>query len=248
MELMKGLMNMSNGKKKKNTEEKIEYLKRGLRALLNANNDFSKTNDEAYLLTIQAQLRGLVATGGKSMHPLILNLSEELNIPLFIYAPPTRAKDKDLVFSTIVGKTWSLKKIEGCEQFTLKKWLGEEVYFAENPQNLKSRNQIIKDTSNFEGGAHYIDETPHIVDTLQRVSFSDGQNNLTKTLLDIAEAVYCLGNILILEYEKSKILKSNFLSEAAIKDRSLQIEIEKERIKNAHSNPNIGFNFGIDMY
>lgn len=239
---------MSNGKKKKTIEDKIEYLKRGIRAMLNANNNYLKTNDDSYLLTIQSQLRSLVATGGRSMHPVLLNLSDELNIPLFIYASPAKVKREKLAFSTLVGKTWSLKKVDGCKQFTLKKWLEEEVYFAENSRKLKSRNQVIKDTSNFEGGAHFIDETPHIVDTLQRVTFSDGQNNLTQTLLDIAEAVYCLGNILVLEYEKNKILKSNFLSEGAIKERTTQIKLEIEKIKNMHSNSSNRLNFEIDMY
>lgn len=191
-------------KKIKSTKDKIEALKIGLRALKNANNHFRETLDSSYMLTIQSQLRGLVGMGGSKMHPLLLNLSSELNIGLELYAFVGRNKKEKLTFSTVIGKTWSPVPVKNFKKMSLEEWLLVDDYFSDTTKQFKNRNQIIKDASNYEGGTHYLEETPHIVDSLQRIKVSN-TDNLNNTLLDIAEAVFYLGHLLIFYWEYKNI-------------------------------------------
>lgn len=139
-------------KKKKSIEDKLGSLKLGLTAMRNANNHFIETNDLAYLLTIQSQLRGLVGMGGAHMQPFLLNLAEEFDIPLEIYSHPKKTNKKGMVFSAIVGKTWSPVNRPGFVKYSLKEWLEVPTFFTDTTKDIKNRNQLIKDTSNYEGG------------------------------------------------------------------------------------------------
>jgi len=214
-------------KLKKNTSKMIEALKLGLNAMKNANNHFQEHWDQSYLLTIQSQLRGLVAIGGKSMHPLLINLSKELHIELEFYAL-TGSDDQKKSSSTVIGKTWSPIPRDGFQKYLLEDWLMVNDFFAFGSMQFKNRNQIIKDTSNFEGGTHYLEETPHIVDSLkkERVGRLD---NLSRTLLDISELVFYLGHLLIIDYE-CNVIKSLKIITKEEQDKKLKdLEYRKQK-------------------
>lgn len=186
-------------KRKKSVEEKIAMLRMGLNALYNANKHFQETKDESYILTIQSQLRGLVGMGGKSMNPFLINLSEELKIDLKLYVLPIPTNN-NISDNMVVGKRWSSTPMEGFEELSLEEWLNRDEYFTRGSMQFKNRNQIIKDASNYEGGTHYLEETPHIVETLNDQNVG-GKTNLISTLIDIGMVVYYLGYLLILEWQ-----------------------------------------------
>lgn len=203
-------------KKIKDLDEKLNKLRTALRALKNANDNYVKTNDEAYLLDIMGRLRALVGVGGPLMQPLLINLANELGIQLELYSrPEIKHKNKNLAASVVAGKTWAVKYYEGFKKFTLSEWLETPFYYADTSKNLKTRNQVIKDVSNNEGGSHYGDETPHIVDSLNRVTISTGSQSIDgvkQVLLDIAPLVYWLGERLLLHHEMNTIEQSVLLS------------------------------------
>lgn len=223
-------------KRIKSTRDKIEALKMGLTALRNANNHFRETTDHSYLLTVQSQLRGLVGIGGKSMHPLLINLSKELEIQLEMYAF-TASLSESRTSSTVIGRTWSSLPINGFIKIKLEDWLLSEDFFAIGSRQFKNRNQIIKDASNFEGGTHYLEEIPHIVESLKGEKIGN-LDNLTATLLDIAEAVFYLGHLLIMKHEYKTIQSLLVIDESEKIKRLIEIKnlLEKHEQRFAEIN------------
>ena len=144
------------------------------------------------------QLRALVAVGGKDMAPLLLNLSEELNIPLELYSMPPKPLKAPigLVASIYGGKTWATKERPGFIKYTLKGWLEAPAYFVNKTRDYRTRNQVIKHISNKEGGAHYDKEIVAVVDNLRRQSRGNNErelNGLQLFLLDVSSLVFWLG-------------------------------------------------------
>lgn len=176
----------------------MKELETSLRALRLANNDFINKKDEAYLLTIMAQLRALVTMGGKDMTPLLLDLSDELLIPLELYSlPPKPLKaPQELVASLYGGKTWSTKDRPDFIKYTLKEWLTAPAYFVDETMDYRTRNQVIKHISNKEGGSHYDKKVAVIIDNLRR-QFRGSQNGeingLQLFLLDVSALVFWIG-------------------------------------------------------
>ncbi len=176
----------------------MKELETSLRALRLANIDFLQKKDDAYLLTIMGQLRALVVTGGNNMTPLLIDLSDELRIPLKLYSmPPKRiSAPKGLVASIYGAKTWATKEHPGFIMYTLKEWLEAPAYFVDKTMDYRSRNQVIKHISNKEGGSHYDKEIVAIVDNLRRQfrGNKDGEiNGLQLFLLDVSALVFWVG-------------------------------------------------------
>jgi hypothetical protein len=233
-------------KKKKSINDKIEDLKKALKAMENANNGFQETKDDSYLLVVESQLRGLVAIGGNFLNPLLVNLSKELNIPLEIYSLEEQKVTNKTTSLLITGKTWSFMPKKGYVKYNLEEWIQVPIYFTDTTRTLKTRNQLIKDLSNSEGGTHYADEIEHIVDTLNRVTISNYNNGTNAALLDIAEAVYWAGIIFINYYNKRQI-ENDCLLQPDIKNKQLsELEnfIPKIKMKaSIDNNPFSGMKF-----
>jgi hypothetical protein len=70
----------------KDIPQRMMELEKAIRALQLANNHFHETQDDAYLLLSQSQLRALICSGGSGMTPLLLDLSDQLVIPLDVSA------------------------------------------------------------------------------------------------------------------------------------------------------------------
>lgn len=224
--------------------QRVEQLKTGLRAMQNANRHFVETRDDAYLLDIMARLRALVGIGGSNMKPLLLQLSEETDIPLTIYSyPPEPEKETGNVVASIFGgKTWSPMPQDGFVKYQLKEWLNTPAYFTDTTKVYKTRNQVIKDIANNEGGSHYSEEIPHIVDTLARQTTGIGNqkiaDGLQMALLDIAPAIYWIGNKLLIELENKEIENNLVLSNdyrkmklQEIQNRIMSLDMEFAALK-----------------
>ena len=155
----------------KGIPHRMSELKRALRALQLANNHFNKTQEDAYLLLTQSQLRALVCSGGSGMTPLLLDLSDQLSIPLELYSVPhqTTIPGPNMVASILGGQTWSPKPHQGMQKCTLKLWLELPAYFVDSTHDYRSREQVLKHISNKEGGAHYDNHVVAIVDCLRRI-------------------------------------------------------------------------------
>lgn len=214
-------------KKTNDLRRRLDQLTTALRGLLIDNNGFIETGDEAYLLGLMSKLRSLVATGGPHLNPLLLDLSKELDIPLEIYAiPPTPATaSKNHVTSLLFGTTWAVRPQAGMIKYTLAEWLLASTYLASETGEYKNRNEVIKNLANTEGGAHYSDKMPYVVDTLYQNVLKTGDratNGVQAALIDMASAVWWLGNRLLILAEIKNLEESHFLSQ-----EHCRTEIEK---------------------
>ena len=222
-------------KKIKSIYVRIEDLKKSVRALSNANRGFVETKDESYLLTLESQVRGLVAIGGEYSNPLLINLSNELGIPLIIYSLPKQKVSENITSLVTIGKTWSLVPRDGFIEYNLEQWMQTEIYFTDTTKQLKTRNQFIKNLSNSEGGTHYSEEVEHIVDTLNRVEISSCNNGTNAALLDIAEAVYWLGELLLIYNDKNQLESDCLLKPEIKKMKLVKLEAHIRRTKEENS-------------
>ena len=145
------------------------------------------------------------------MHPLLINLSEELEIPLAIYSyAPIEEKDTEKTLGiAVIGKTWSTMPCAGFVFYTLKDWMLSPIYYSD--VGYKNRNQIVKDYANNMGPSHYTDEVPHSIETLRRMPMkTEGSphDGVILALCDISEAVLWLGKRLLLLH-KLKLLEAS---------------------------------------
>ena len=179
----------------KDIPQRMMELEKAIRALQLANNHFHETQDDAYLLLSQSQLRALICSGGSGMTPLLLDLSDQLGIPLELYSISHQVNipDPNLAGAILVGKTWSPKLHNGMKKYTLKQWLELPTYYIDSTRDYRTREQVLKHIANKEGGAHYDNQIVAIVDCLKRIS-GGGQNRtyngIQMFLLDISALVY----------------------------------------------------------
>lgn len=183
----------------KDIPQRMTELERALRALQLANNHFNETQDDAYLLLSQSQLRALVCSGGSGMTPLLLDLSDQLGIPLELYSIPHRVTipSPNMAASIIAGKTWSPKPHNGLQKYTLEQWLKLPTYYVDLTHDYRTREQVLKHISNKEGGAHYDIQIVAIVDCLKRITGGAQDrtiwNGIQMFILDVSALVYWAG-------------------------------------------------------
>lgn len=131
------------------------------------------------------------------MSPLLLDLSEQLSIPLEFYSyPPPNPPSSDMLMSVFGGKTWATKFRDGMQKYTLKQWLETPAYFVDSTRDYRTREQVLKHISNKEGGAHYDDKIVAIVDCLRRFSKGNDKHHIDGVqmfLLDVSALIYWLG-------------------------------------------------------
>ncbi len=240
--------------KTKSIKDKIQELDNALNALKNANNHYHKGKDKSYLLNIMAILRSLVALGGKSMHPLLINLSKELNIPLELYSspPPPILKSHKLVGSYQSGKTWTTIKGKGFKKYILEDWLNTSIYFTETSKQYKTRNQIIKDIANNMGGSHYSNKIPHIVDTLKRTLIGNDSytiDGIEMVLIDFAPLVYWLGKRLLLRYQIKELNRISIITLDHKKKKQLELDNKIKKMDEYFHKQNISnANFTLQLF
>ena len=184
--------------KTKDINHRINELEIALRALKFAVGHFNQTKDEAYLLDIMGRLRALIAIGGKDMNPLILDLAEELNIPLefYSYSPKSVKAGLEVVFSAYGFKTWAVKDQPGLRRYTLQEWLEVPAWFVDSTKDYRTRNQVLKHISNKEGGSHYDKKIADIVDCLRR-QMGSTYDGLQFFLMDMSALVFWQGTRMI---------------------------------------------------
>ena len=130
----------------KSLEYRLSELSLAIRALTNASEHFNKTKDEAYLLDVMGRLRALVAFGGPTMNPLLLDLADEREVALEMYSTqpkPQKAPD-GLLAHAYGSKTWAVYPSNGMQKYELRDWLNAPAYYVDSTKNFRSRNQIIK--------------------------------------------------------------------------------------------------------
>ncbi len=185
----------------KSVEYRVKELNRALKALMNANNNFDTTHDDSYLLTTEAQLRGLVCRTRKNK-PLLLELAKELKLPLDFYSapPPSNPPPPDLAIHITMGKSWSVKPRRLLIKYTLDEWLSTPAFFTDSSREYQPRNAILERIANKDGGTHYDEKIDPIVDYMQRQTLSIGDKHfdgIQLFLLDISALVYWQGSRLI---------------------------------------------------
>ncbi len=189
---------------KKDINYRINELKTALKAIEYGIEAFHKNQDDAHLLGVKATLRALVAIGGRTMTPLLLDLASEVNVPLEFYSrPPEENNNINPNVKTariLTGKSWSINPQQGLQKYTLYEWLKSPSYFISKSQEFRSRNDVLRQISESEGGAHFDKNIKIIVDELQRQSGSR-YNGIQFFLVDISALVYWLGQSLIITYE-----------------------------------------------
>ena len=178
----------------KDIHYRLTELGTALRALEIGITNFNDTRDEAHLLGVKATLRALVASGGRSLTPLLLDLSDRLQIPLEFYSfppkPPTPRPN--LVSSTTVSKDWAIKASAGMQKFILRDWLLCPAFFVDRTHKFVTRNDVLRQISESEGGAHFDLNVKEIIDSLSR-SFGSIYNGKQFFLVNLSALVFWSG-------------------------------------------------------
>ena len=205
----------------KTLEYRFKELKNSLEAIENANNDFCQTGKESYLLTIIGQCRVLAGSGERNMHPLLINLMNDLEIyPIFYSFPPKTILDnpdsnsnKDsLVGHFYLNRTWYVDDSAKSPLFEthLKPWMMTPYQFMDISKRRKfyTRNDILRGVSDKHGGGHYDPDISEYVEYLERISSSNNLNGVKIFLLDVASAIVYTGEQLINIYEANRLNKN----------------------------------------
>ena len=184
---------------KKDIGYRMQELEKALDAIQKANAQYQQKHEDAWLLMMTGQLRGLVAIGkSKTMHPLLLELAEELNIPLKLYSRPGKVNPPpaDLLGAIICGKTWSTRQHPGLIEFELRTWLETHRYHVDALKIYTTPNEVLRAIAEKSGGVHYDPDRAPSEESLSRAS--RGNDSLQETgvqmfLQDIAALVYWMG-------------------------------------------------------
>ena len=163
---------------------------------------FHKTRDEAHLLGVKSTLRALIACGSRSLTPLLLDLADQLQIPLEFYSfPPKPAIPRpNLVASVTVSKDWSIRARPEMQKFSLRNWLICPAYFVEKTHKFVSRNDVLRQISESEGGAHFDLSIKEIIDGLHR-STGSNYSGIHFFLIYVSALVFWSGKKLLLVNE-----------------------------------------------
>ena len=184
----------------KNIKYRLTELDTALKALEIGIGNFNKTHEEAHLLGVKATLRALIALGGRNMTPLLIDVAKYLNLPLEFYSTaPKKQSDIEpgLAVSIIAAKSWFVYPRKDLQKFTLEEWLMSPAYFLSNTREYRNRNDVLRQISESEGGAHFDRVVKEIVEELQRQSGSR-YNGIQLFLVDLSALVFWLGRRLLL--------------------------------------------------
>jgi hypothetical protein len=171
-------------------------------ALINDSINKLRVGEKNYLKVLAGQLRALIATGSRSLNPLLLDLADEKNITLKCYAPPT-----DELLDILGDKTVllidpryavSYKHDVGLKEFEFKKWLNKPYLvmyrFRYTP------NEVIRMFAEKEGGTSFDDKLPEKLVELRGVIYGKadkGINEIEKLLLQTGIVVLHFGDLIL---------------------------------------------------
>lgn len=204
-------------RKLKDINYKLNELKMSLEAIENANNCFWKDSlKKSYLLTIIGQSRVLVGQGGKNMHPLLIELQNELKIFPIFYSTKEKViinESNEIIAHMIGDRTWSVDIKPHLKAFDIKTWMNANYQHLNINKTKKyySRNDILRGIADKHGGGHYDSEISEYVEELERQTFSNGLNGVSLFLVDIASVIVYVGKQLLNMYE-AKTQKIPFVS------------------------------------
>ncbi len=225
----------------KSIDERISELRTSLRAIDNANDHFERTGDEAYLYDIAGRVRALVCTGGRTMSPLLIQLSKELGIELEICSlPPRKVSNEEINASEVIGKTWSTRPKRNFRKYSLEEWFDTPIYFLRKTQVFLTRNYVIREIAEKEGGAHFDKKLTPLILQLKGVCYEIGSskkiNGTQMILLDVAPAVFFLGQSLLLLNELKRTVDNIVFSEQGRRRRVIVLKREMRRLSNIFEN------------
>ncbi len=198
----------------KKIDELLLELETALRNLEISYTCARESNDKADLLNISASLSVLVCTGGSSMRPLLLDISDAFSIPLEIFSLPLKAKQpsKQFLLSIIDGRTWNTKPEDGLIKYSLRDWIEIPLFYVDETKQHFSRQEMISNIS-LANEAHHSSEMHDLDDSFFSQWRLSEQNydGFAATLLDVAAAVLWLGNRFILILKHKSLKNRNFL-------------------------------------
>ncbi len=177
----------------------MQELEKALDAINKANAQYQQSHDSSWLLLMTGQLRGLVAIGNpRNMHPLLLELAEELNIPLKLYSLPGKINPPpdNFLAAIICGKTWATRQHPGLIEFELRTWLETPRYHVDTLKIYTTPNEVLRAIAEKSGGVHYDSDRAPSEESLSRST--RGNDSFQETgvqmfLQDIAALVYWMG-------------------------------------------------------
>lgn len=150
---------------KKTLEQREKELNAAVSLLSDAISQVENGNSQYYKI-LAGQLRALVATGSRTLNPLLLNLAEEKGITLICYAYSTVIKglesldEKHLVLAINPDILISHRPVSrpSIKRYEFKKWLN--MPFLVLNSEKYTPNEIIRVVAEKEGGSHYDDALP----------------------------------------------------------------------------------------
>ena|GEM_PF-1835853 len=173
-----------------------------------------------HIHNMMPQLRQLIADGGRNFRPRLLNLADEMRIPLRFYAAPEEGlaftleiklpDSSDTVFSPtgyapnfIYRKCWSPMPRQGFVCVDLREWMQREIYDDSKVQY--TRNNLLRAISDKEGGGHLDDTQDQLSYALQEKFLCFDKEDVSKALsgkdiflIDLAALVIWLGQRMLL--------------------------------------------------
>ncbi|GAB4043017.1 hypothetical protein [Spirosoma litoris] len=197
----------------KSTEHRLKELRDAINAIGYSVNSFLQSRgDDMHLLTIKTQLRALIATGGRNMKPLLLEMADKANIDLNIYGLKPMEPNphgEDVLIDVPWPKTWATIPSEHFEKMSFRDWLQEPSYKGLYTNGYVSRNRLLREIAD-KSGSHYDEELTEIIE------YIDGMQNVVYNqrgipvmlagiplfLLNLASATCWLGGRFFLKANK----------------------------------------------
>lgn len=187
---------------RKSIAQRNEELEKAIR-LLNDAIEKVQQGEDHYFIIISGQLRALVATGSRSLNPLLLNLADDKGISLKCWGLSVTEQyinfKESMVFSLFPTRIVGHKpyNVPNVKKYNFKEWLNEIVLVFGD--DTYTPNEIIRLYAEKEGGAHYDYTLPLKLLRAKEIIYSDKAtgnrkyNEVEKLLENTAVTVVYLG-------------------------------------------------------
>lgn len=182
--------------------KRVQQLKDSLKVIEASLQRFNGKNKEEIII-LATQVRALICKGGPNFHPLLLELSNEINFPLICYGP-YGIKEKPIVLDglTLVHRP-QIIDIQPYGRFSrkyeLKDWLDSEIIMLS--QEIFTPNEILRLKSDSEA-SHYDPQFKVKLEKLKEVQRQDNSGDISEPdyyILTVAQIILYLGTLLIAE-------------------------------------------------
>ncbi len=223
----------------KSFNDRISELMRALTVIRRDVNGFLSTGDDSYLLSISGQVRSLICTSysgekNKNLHPLLVELAQQSDYRLILYAMPMNFEDLPNVpiYVTHCNSIWSHVQQPGMKRFELVEWINADRMFVDYKSKLISPNRMIRAIADKDGGSHY-DPDSEESDCLNRQEYMHKSFSIKGSSFFIAD-IGILTNFLGSQYLNSLHLNDQDDRSEKLTDCSLIAEIMscKNKLRN----------------